>query len=112
LESVNNRAEATTTKKDTYAQKGAPRTKAAKKFEIGKRQEIEDLGDPIPDIKLTVEEAKTLKNVVFRNIVDQLDDFYRKAAVKEAKAVKKGVMLHLEAGLYEFGEKKSAEQII
>lgn len=33
-----------------------------KKFEVGKKQDIDvDLGEPIEEIKLTKEEAKTLK---------------------------------------------------
>ena len=69
-------------------------SKAAKKFEIGKRQkDLEDimLEEPIQEIKLTHEEARVLKNVVFRNYLAELDPVYKKVADKEVNLINKAV---------------------
>ena len=49
----------------------SPRSKAARKFELGKKMEVSDLvGEPTPEIVLTAAECKVLKHVVFRNYTD------------------------------------------
>lgn len=90
----------------------ATKTRPAKKFDVGKKQDIDDLGEPTPDIKLTLEEAKTLKKVVFRNLITALDANLKKVAEKEANATVKAVVKNIESGLLQIGEHKTCEQII
>ena len=65
-----------------------------------------DLGEPIEEIKLTKEEAKTLKQVVFRNHFIALEPAYRKIADKEVNAVQRIVKRNIEYDLQEFGSAK------
>ena len=62
-----------------------------------------------PEIALTLEEAKTLKQVVFRNYFTALDPAYRKVGDREENTVRRGVDRNIQFGLIELGLPKSFE---
>ena len=70
------------------------------------------LDEPTPDISLTKDEAKILKQVVFRNYFAELDPIYRKVADKEANVAMRAVRTNLNQGLIDIGEPKTLEDVV
>lgn len=65
------------------------------------------------EIKLTKEEAKILKQVVFRNHFADLDPIYRKVADREVNGVHRNILKNIELGVTRVGaHTKSGAEII
>lgn len=65
-----------------------------------------------PDVVLSVEECKVLKQVVFRNHQSALDPLFFKVAQKEVNSISKIFARNIELCLYDMGPKKSCKDII
>ena len=91
----------------TRASLGAKLGDASRKADVA-----EFLVDRVPEIQLSAEECKILKDVVFRNYQTVLDPIYRKVADKEVNTISKLMARNIEHGLYEIGPKKACEEVI
>lgn len=83
-----------------------------KQNEVGKLAELAELDEPLPNIELTQDECKVLKQVVFRNFLMDLDPVHRKVADKEVLSINKIVSRSLRLGIEKVKQPKALKTVV